>query len=95
MFALSEYLSGSKKESTTSDESIRRRIHSEMRKQTWCPIGSLRVVVKDGIVDINGTIFDERERHALHVLVKNVRGVKAIQDHLLLIEPMSGTVIEA
>ena len=88
MFALSEYWSESKKE-PTGDEVIRRRILSEMRRQTWCPIGSLRVVVKDGMVELNGSIFDERERHALHVLVENVPGVKGIRDHLLWIEPMS------
>jgi len=92
MFALSEYLSASKKESTTSDEAIRRRILSEMRRQTWCPIGSLRIVVKGGIVDIDGTIFNERVRHALHVLVENVQGVKGLHDRLLWIEPMRGTV---
>ena len=93
MFALSEYLSESKRESI-SDEGIRRRILSEMRRQPWCPIGSLRVVVKDGMVELNGAIFDDRERHALHVLVENVQGVKGIHDHLLWIEPMSGTVMD-
>jgi len=93
MFALSDYLTKSKKEST-SDASIFRKIVSEMRKQTWCPLHSLRVVVRDGVVALSGTIFDERARRALRVLVENVEGVKRIHDHLRLSEPTSETAID-
>jgi CBS domain-containing protein len=93
MFALSEYLTKSKK-APTSDASLLRRIVSEMRKQTWCPLHSLKVTVREGVVILSGTIFDERARRALRVLVENVEGVKRVREHLKLSEPMSGTAID-
>jgi predicted transcriptional regulator len=94
MGALADHL-GKSKPAPASDESLHRRILAEMRRQTWCPLPSLRVVVRDGVVEIKGTIFDERQRRALRVLVENVDGVKAMRDRLTLIEPMSGTIIDS
>jgi hypothetical protein len=36
-------------------------------------------------------ITDERERRGLIVVVENVPGVKEVHDHLVWVEPMSGT----
>jgi osmotically-inducible protein OsmY len=55
----------------------------------------LDVAVKDGTVELNGAITDERMRNALIVAAENTPGVKAVRDHLAWIEPMSGVVIEA
>jgi len=44
-------------------------------------------------VDLNGVILEEREREALRVVAENVAGVKAVEDHLVWIEPVSGIVI--
>jgi CBS domain-containing protein len=82
MYALGEYLIKPKKTSLASDESIRRTILAEMKRQPWCPVHSLSVRVRNGFADLNGTIFDPRERRALHALVENVQGVKGIHDHL-------------
>jgi osmotically-inducible protein OsmY len=53
------------------------------------------VRVKDGAVELYGTITDERERTALRVLAENQPGVKTVLDHLVWIEPVSGFVIPA
>jgi osmotically-inducible protein OsmY len=53
------------------------------------------VKVKDGAVELYGTIIDERERAALRVLAENQPGVTAVRDHLVWIEPVSGFVIPA
>ncbi|HEX8011056.1 MAG TPA: CBS domain-containing protein [Casimicrobiaceae bacterium] len=82
MSALGEHLVKPKKVSTASDDSIRSTILAEMKKQPWCPVQSLSVRVRKGFVELSGTIFDERQRRALHVLVENVPGVKGIHDHL-------------
>jgi CBS domain-containing protein len=82
MFALGEYLTKPKEVASASDESIRRTIVTEMKKQPWCPIQALTIRVRKGFVDLNGTIFDEQQRRALHVLVENVQGVKGLHDHL-------------
>ena len=44
---------------------------------------------------MNGVILDEKERAALRVAAENVPGVKAVEDHLVWVEPVSGTVIDA
>ena len=42
----------------------------------------------------NGVILEERERDALRVVAENVAGVKAVEDHLVWIERVSGIVID-
>ena len=75
------------------DAALRERIAAELEKQSWTPVTSIEVLVRDGVVDLRGTILDERERQALHVLAENVPGVRAVEDHLCWIEPVSGWVI--
>ena len=53
------------------------------------------MIVRNGVVDLWGTITDERERQALIVAAQNIPGVKDVQDHLVWVEPMSGVVIGA
>lgn len=81
--------------SVASDTVIRRRILDEIRREPWGPRESVNVVVRDGEVDLWGSLFDERERQALRVIVENVSGVKAIHDHIIWMDPVSGAVIEA
>ena len=80
---------------TASDETIRKSLLAELERQKWAPVGFLNVVVRDGIVQLWGTITDERERQALVVAAQNIPGVKNVQDHLVWVEPMSGVVIGA
>jgi CBS domain-containing protein len=70
------------------DAAIRDRILAALAKQRWA--FAVNVVVKDGVADVWGTIMDEREREACIVTVENVAGVKAVHDHLVWVEPMSG-----
>jgi CBS domain-containing protein len=73
------------------DGAIREQILAECAKQSWAPVPN--VVVRDGIVELWGTITDYRERQALIVACENVAGVKAVHDHLVWIEPLSGFVV--
>ena len=91
MAALAERLTQPKKQSV-GDAAIRESIIAEMRKQTWCPLHALKVVVRSGVVEVKGTIFDEQQRRALHVLVGNVAGVKGFREGLTRVEPISGNV---
>jgi CBS domain-containing protein len=79
---------------TVDDEVLRERILAEFDKQSWVPRAGINVMVRNGVADLWGTILDERERPALRVVVENVLGVKAVEDHLCWVEPMSGWVIE-
>ena len=77
------------------DDEIREQILAELAKAAWVPRDGLSISVKDGVVDLNGVILDEKEREALRVVAENAPGVKAVEDHLVWIEPVSGTVIDA
>ncbi len=77
-----------------ADSEIRASILAEIEKQPWSPGKWVEVVVRDGVVSLYGTIFDERERQALQVAAENVPGVKEIKDHVVWVEPISGMFIE-
>ncbi len=78
-----------------NDDDIRERILAELAKAPWAPREGLTIDVRDGVAYLDGVIFDEKEREALRVAAENVPGVKAVKDHLVWVEPVSGTVIEA
>ncbi|MGC2201697.1 MAG: CBS domain-containing protein [Stellaceae bacterium] len=80
---------------TTSDADIRERILAELAKASWVPRDGLEITVTDGVVDLNGVILEEKEREAIRVAAENVPGVRAVEDHLVWIEPITGTVIES
>jgi CBS domain-containing protein len=77
-----------------SDANIRQRILTEIDRQPWSPGKLVNVIVRDGNVELWGTIFDERDRQALRVVAENVPGVKQIHDHLVWVEPMSGLTFD-
>jgi CBS-domain-containing membrane protein len=76
------------------DNDIRTRVTAELAKLEWAPRSGLTVTVENGVVHLDGVILDEHERTALRVAVENVPGVKGVVDHLVWVEPVSGTVVE-
>jgi osmotically-inducible protein OsmY len=78
-----------------SDAAIRALLMAELTKQWWAPVALINPVVRDGVVELWGTITDGRERTALVVAAENVPGVKAVHDHLAWVDPTSGMVIYA
>lgn len=76
------------------DGTIRETLLAEMQKADWAPVAMTNVVVRDGVVELWGTIVDERQREALKVAAENIPGVKAVNDHLVWVEPTTGMVIE-
>ena len=78
-----------------SDSEIRERILAEIAKEPWGPRCSVDVTVEAGIVELHGSITDERERAALQVVAENAPGVKAVHDRLVWVEPLSGFVVPA
>jgi CBS domain-containing protein len=82
-------------EPLAGDAAIRRSVLATMRKQPWAPRTLVEVDVKDGVVRMSGTIFDERERDALRVIAENTPGVRGYRDELVWVEPNSGMVLLA
>jgi CBS domain-containing protein len=76
------------------DEEIAKRVQSELDLHSWAPRASLRFSVKDGIIELTGSITDERERAALRVMCENIAGVKGVVDRLVWVDPLSGITIE-
>ena len=76
--------------SSASDMQIRNQILAELEKQTWAPKHFINPIVRNGVVDLWGTIFDDREGEAVKVVAENTAGVTGVHDHLVWVEPVSG-----
>lgn len=81
-------------EEAANDEAIRERVVAEITQTAWLPHEGISVAVENGIVSLEGVILDVKEREALRVVAENVPGVKAVHDHLVWIEPVSGNIVE-
>lgn len=93
--ALAEMLARPVPSAAGSDDEIRQSILDAIAAQPWGPRFSVAVVVQDGIVDLSGSFAYDHERTALRVLIENTPGVKEMRDHLVWVEPLSGTVMPA
>ncbi|CAN7748522.1 CBS domain-containing protein [Rhizobium sp. LjRoot258] len=78
---------------SVGDTAIQAAIEAELTKQVWSRNGFIRCHVANGVAELAGTIFDERERLAAKVAAENVPGVKSITDHLTWIDPYYGVAL--
>ncbi|MGX7744128.1 CBS domain-containing protein [Rhodopseudomonas parapalustris] len=76
-------------EPNAADDKIRDKIITEIERNDWRPFG-LSVLVRDGVVHLNGVITEERSRQAAVVVAENVCGVREVHDHLCWVDTMSG-----
>ena len=76
-----------------TDTAIRQQLLAEFEKQFWAPAALIDVAVKDGVVELWGTILEGSQGEAIRVCAENIPGVKSVVSHLTWIEPMSGMVI--
>jgi CBS domain-containing protein len=81
-------------EAVADDRAIREKILNTLTRETWAPRTTLNVTVVHGVVDLWGTIGNDQERRAICVIAENAPGVKQVVDHLVFVEPYTGTVIE-
>jgi CBS domain-containing protein len=77
------------------DRTIRSNILAGLEAASWAPLTTLNVTVVNGVVDVWGTITNPDERRAICVIAENVPGAKTVHDHLVFVEPYTGTVIES
>jgi CBS domain-containing protein len=73
-----------------TDEGIRDRVLSELEAQSWAAGDMIDVIVRNGVVELWGTVLDARLRDAARVAAETVPGVKAVKSHIVWVEPMSG-----
>jgi CBS domain-containing protein len=57
-----------------SDEEVERRLTAALAAEGWAPRIGLRISVEDGIVRLDGVIYDERERQGLRVAAETIPG---------------------
>jgi CBS domain-containing protein len=72
-----------------SDEAIRDGVFAELNRQSWGSRNLIDVIVRNGVVELWGTVIDVRLRDAARVAAETVPGVKAVKSHIVWIEPMS------
>jgi CBS domain-containing protein len=87
-------VAGETKPASVDDQGIRTRLLAELAKERWAPTAMIDVTVRGGVVELWGTVTNERQRQALIVAAENIPGVKQVNDHLAWIEPMSGMLFE-
>jgi CBS domain-containing protein len=76
------------------DAQIARDLRQQLERQPWAPRAEVYAAVRDGVVELTGTVLHEAERTALRVLATNITGVKRVVDRMLWIDPIGGTVID-
>jgi CBS domain-containing protein len=71
---------------TTDDRSLRAKVIDAFKDQSWAPDFGENIVVRDGVVQLWGTVSSEAHREALVVAARNVPGVKAVEDNIEVID---------
>jgi CBS-domain-containing membrane protein len=81
-----------KSTTTAGDAEVRRQIMEGIARAPWAP-ASVSVAVEDGIVQLDGCVFDMRIRSAIGVLAENAQGVKRVENRIICVEPETGTIV--
>ncbi len=75
------------------DDAIRERIEAEFDSQPLLLRRSVSVSVTGGAVDLDGVVFDMRQRDAAQVVAENVPGVKSVENRIVVVDPSSGLIV--
>jgi CBS domain-containing protein len=81
MHAMAKLALGTQASADDENSPIRDRILAAIEQLSWAP--PIGVIARDGVVELWGTLSDERQRQALIVAAENVAGVKEVHDHLI------------
>jgi CBS domain-containing protein len=93
--ALAKKLNAPAPAGSVSDEAIETALVAELADSKWANCHNVTVSVRDGVVTLDGVIFNEAIRPALRVAAENTPGVKAVEDHIAWVEPVTGTALGA
>jgi CBS domain-containing protein len=78
-----------------SDAAIHDAICNELAQSEWANAHNVSVDVHDGVVALEGVLFNEALRPALRVAAENTPGVKSVEDHMVWVEPVTGAALGA
>ena len=72
------------------DTKIRGRILDDLTRQSWGAAVMVDVVVRNGVADLWGTIYEPEQARALRALVESTPGITRVRDYLTCMdEPVS------
>ncbi len=71
------------------DKAIADQVRAEIKHGNWLAADNISIVVHDGKVTLDGTIFDDRMRAALRVAAQNTPGVREVEDKLVTLDSMT------
>jgi CBS-domain-containing membrane protein len=74
---------------TIADRIIRQQLSDELKAQPWAHLLAKNIVVENGVVHLFGIVQSNEERHALRLAAENQAGVKAVEDHLSMLQVTS------
>ena len=80
---------------SVEDKAIRGKILAELKTQPWASVSAVDLSVRNGVVQLSGTVTDEKQRQALRVAAENVSGVKKVEEYLSWVDPISGFYVDA
>jgi CBS domain-containing protein len=66
----------------SDDSALQHAIMQQVRQQPWLNGGFVNITVKDGTVDVWGSVASAEQHKALLVLVGEVAGTDAVDDHV-------------
>ncbi|WP_264811838.1 CBS domain-containing protein [Gluconacetobacter johannae] len=78
----------------SDDQSIRQSILEEYQAELHLGgRNTISVDVRNGVVDLGGTVTDDRLRTAARVAAENAKGVVSVVDHIICVDPFAGVTI--
>ena len=78
---------------TSDDAALRTAVLEEVARQPWAHRRAVTVAVENGIVLLDGCVFDMRERDAMRVLAESMPGVRGVVNRLVCVEVTTGMVV--
>jgi CBS domain-containing protein len=81
-------------EPTASDVTIRASLFSHLDRQPWSDTANLNAIIRDGIVELWGSVGSDAEKRATRIATESISGVRGVIDHLLVKPPKTAEVAE-
>jgi len=82
-------------QTAVDDGAIRDAIRTELQDSKWANAHNVSVSVHNGVVRLDGVLFNEALRPALRVAAENVPGVTQVEDNMVWVEPVTGAALGA
>jgi len=79
--------------STGDDAAIEGSLRAELAEHPGLAASNITMFVRDGVVTLDGVIYDQRTRDALRVAAQNIAGVISVTDRMTWVDPVLGMVV--